>query len=159
MALGPIVERIAIAPANGIASSALEADVLRVELLEAEFEAVRLDASDRLLLPGGLGDLLLGSLALGFHDGLLEPLRRVPGWPVLPDLPLHLYELGMRNSLVRGEQRWVEGLGCILSGEVPRLRGRPEDLLHRVGMDVQLIDGLERLVLLVGVEARRGDHS
>lgn len=64
----------------------------------------------------------------------------------------------MRNSLVCGEQCWVEGLGGILSGEVPRFRSRPEDLLHRVGMDVQLIDGLEGRGGLIGIEAPRGKH-
>ena len=143
MALGPVVVRRTVPPAHSAAGSALGTDVLRVELLEAELKALRVDTGRLALLESGLGDLLLGGLALRFHHGLLEAPGGVPEGSPLLDLSLHLDELGMRHPLVCGEQRVMEGLGGVFSREVPRLGGRPEDLLHGVWVDVELVDGLE----------------
>lgn len=60
-------------------------------------------------------------------------------------------ELGVRNTLVGGEERVMEGLGGVSSGEMARLGDGEEELLHRVAVNVELVNGLERLVLPLGV--------
>lgn len=52
----------------------------------------------------------------------------------------------------------VEGLGGVFAGEVARLGCGPEDLLHRVRMHVQLVDGLKGLIPCVGVEQCGWEH-